>query len=142
MIYEKYLQAYNNRLNLETLNIIAKREEARKARILFIIVAFFVVCNLPRVVLNLGELVSIAPFYWNSLFSVDDHEKKIHSEADKWCYSTPLWAHILRSISNLLLTLNASVCCFVYCVVCRTFRMAMSHKLHDLAFFILKKIRN
>ena len=127
---------------MKKISFLAKREEARKARILFIIVAFFVVCNSPRVVLNLEELVSIAPFYWNSLFSVDNSEKNIHYEGDKWCYSTPIWAHILRSVSNLLLTLNASVCCFVYCVVCRTFRMAMSHNLHDLAFFILKKIRN
>ena len=127
---------------MKKISFLAKREEARKARILFIIVAFFVVCNLPRVVLNLEELVSIAPFYWNSLFSVDIPEKNNHYEGDKWCYSTPIWAHILRSVSNLLLTLNASVCCFVYCVVCRTFRMAMSHNLHDLAFFILKKIRN
>ena len=92
--------------------------------------------------LSLEQLVSLVPFYWNNLFSSDDPEENEHFEGDKWCYATPIWALILRSFSDLLLTLNASVCCFIYCVVCRTLRITIFNRMHDLAFFIRKKIRN
>lgn len=34
----------------------AKEEEARKARILFVIVILFFICNIPRFVINLEEV--------------------------------------------------------------------------------------
>ena len=119
----------------------AKREEARKARILFTIVIFFVVCNLPRVVLNMEELVSILPLYWKSYFSNSQTNMINEEKGGSWCYSPPFWALVLGSMNKFLLTLNASVCCFVYCVICRTFRAGVSNKFKDLIQFMLKTIR-
>ena len=107
----------------------AKREESRKAHVLFAIVIIFVVCNVPRTILNMEELSAIAPSYWKSLnpISKDNSPEQAFETFDAIkCYSAPFWAHILRSISKLLLTLNASVGCFVYCMICSRFRYEMS----------------
>ena len=121
-----------------------KREEARNARILFIIVIIFVICNIPRIVLNLEELTIIAPSYWRkyNLFNPDATEMKNEEEKQKLCYSPPFWAHILGSISKFLLTCNASVCCFVYCVICPTFRTELKTNACTLITFMLKSFRS
>ena len=114
-----------------------------KARILFAIVMFFVICNIPRIVLNLEDLVVIAPSYWSKYNFFYTQEMGIKNEEQNLplCYSPPFWAHILGSISKFLLTLNASVCCFAYCVICRIFRSELSNRLHNLISYVLKKIR-
>ena len=123
--------------------ISAKREEARKARILFTIAFFFIICNVPRIIVNLEEFVSIAPFYWKKYTSTAGNEQsdiKGKDSCSSWCYSPPFWAHILESISKFLLILNASVCCFVYCVICRTFRSELTAKCHKIVRFVVKII--
>ena len=91
------------------------------------------------------ELSVIAPSYWNSF--------KFHSEQDmtesneeqneqQLCYSPSFWAHILGIISKFLLTLNASVCCFVYCVMSPTFRDEISKKFANLISYLFKIVRS
>ena len=108
----------------------AKREESRKAQVLFAIVIIFVVCNVPRIILNMEELSAITPSYWNSYNPIskgNSSEEAIKTFDAISCYSAPFWAHILNSISKLLLTFNASVGCFVYCMICSRFREEMSN---------------
>ena len=50
----------------------------------------------------------------------------------KHCYTPPFWAHILKIISKLLLTINASVGCIVYCIMSPQFREEISKKLQIL----------
>ena len=103
---------------------VVTRDESRKAKILFGIVIFYVICNIPRVILNLEELVAIAPAYWRSFTKANESD----DENEPSCYSPPFWAHILRIISKFHLTLNASICCFVYCLMCSNFRKEMSNQ--------------
>ena len=102
--------------------ILVKKDEGRSAKVLFAIVIFFIVCNVPRAVLDLEEFVVIAPSYWDKCKSIFNNELKDEAPMLPLCYSPPFWAHILQSISKFLLTLNASAGCFVYCAMCQTFR--------------------
>jgi hypothetical protein len=43
-------------------------------------------------------------------------------DADVSCFSPPVWALVLCSISSLLMTLNASSGIFIYSLVCQQFR--------------------
>ena len=122
--------------------IPVKREESRKAQILFAIVIFFMVCNIPRTVLNLQEFVIVAPSYWRNynkfIFNSTTTTKNESGTALPLCYSPPFWAHILGSVSNLFLTLNASICCLVYCSMCQIFRNELSKKLHNVITTVRK----
>ena len=113
--------------------ILAKREEGRRAKILFAIVIFFVICNAPRAILDLEEFVVIAPSYWEKYKSMFDNSR-IPSETSMkpLCYSPPFWARILHSISKLLLTLNASAGCLVYCAMCKIFRTELKNACHKV----------
>ena len=139
---------HNSNLNYDNYErfiiLIAKREESRKAQVLFVIVIIFVVCNVPRIILNMEELSAIAPSYWNSYnpISRENSSEQAFKTFDAIkCYSAPFWAHILRSVSNLLLTLNASVGCFVYCMICSRFRKEMSKGLTKIISYMKKIIR-
>ena len=117
---------------------IAKREEATAAQILIAIVIFFAICNVPKIVLNLEELVVVAPLYWKNYKFIFD---KSLQDADNdrvvpLCYSPPFWAHILGSISHFLQILNASICCFVYCIISPTFRQEFMAKLTVFIFYV------
>ena len=109
---------------------------------MFAIVIFFVACNIPRTVLNFQEFAVIAPSYWshynNLFFNGSPATSKETMSALPLCYSPPFWAHILGIVSNLFLTLNASICCFVYCVMCRIFRNELSKKLHNVITTVRK----
>ena len=114
-----------------------KLEEARKARILFAIVILFIVCNLPRVVLNLEEFHFMIVSYWDkyNFFNIEN----IAHNNDKTatiCYSPPFWSRIVKHISHLLLTTNASVCSIVYCVMCSRFRSELLKRFHRVRAMI------
>ena len=117
---------------------IAKREEATAAKVLIAIVMFFVICNVPKIVLNLEELVVVAPLYWKNYKYIFD--KSLHDvDNDRvmpLCYSPPFWAHILGSISHFLQILNASICCVVYCIISPTFRQEFMAKLTVFIFYV------
>ena len=89
----------------------------------------FIVCNLPRIVLNFEEFYFMIISYWDSYNFFDIH-KAVNSNDDlpKVCYSPPYWSYIVKHVSDLLLTLNASVCSIVYCVICKTFRAELSKR--------------
>ena len=119
--------------------IAAKREEGRRAKILFAIVIFFVVCNTPRVILDLEEFVVIAPSYLDKYKSILDHQHHAYvSPLKPLCYSPPFWARILHSVSKFLLTLNASSGCLVYCAMCKIFRKELLNTCHNVFNFITK----
>ena len=116
---------------------------------------FFVVCNVPRIVLNFEELSIVAPSYWqrynffgvngteaNNTERVNATETNNNEQNENFCYSPPFWAHVLRSISRFLLTLNASVCCFVYCIICRVFRSELQNRIQTIIAFVLKTFRS
>ena len=119
--------------------IAAKREEGRRAKILFAIVIFFVVCNTPRVILDLEEFVVIAPSYLDKYKSILDHQHHAYvSPLKPLCYSPPFWAQILHSVSKFLLTLNASSGCLVYCAMCKIFRKELLNTCQNVFNFITK----
>ena len=129
-------------LLLNLYAISAKQEEGRRAKILFAIVIFFVICNTPRVILDLEEFVVIAPSYWYKYKSFFIHQSDIESTAMKpLCYSPPFWARILHSISKFLLTLNASSGCLVYCAMCKIFRTELKNSCQNVIKFTSKTFR-
>ena len=92
------------------------------------------------------ELSVIAPSYWNS-FKFDSeqiiNENNEEQNKQQLCpYSPPFWAHILGIISKFLLTLNASVCCFVYCVMSPAFRDEISKKFINFTSYLFKIARS
>ena len=95
--------------------IPAKLEEARAARVLFAIVMIFVLCILPRTILNLEECVFMIISYSNTFNFLQIFEAS--SQSIK-CYSAPYWSYFVNIISQFLLTINASVGSIIYCVVC------------------------
>ena len=121
----------------------AKRGDLITAQILLAIVIFFFVFTVPKTVLNLEELVAIAPLYWRNYKSVffGNLEQNDDDTVVPICYSPPFWAHILGSISHLFLTLNASICCFVYCSICSVFRKEFLSKLNSIVFYVKRILR-
>ena len=124
----------------------AKFDEAMKARALFAIVFIFVLCNLPRIILNLEEGISAAISYHDSYYAISnqDLQPEINtgatsialnatvSTSSKRCYLPAFWSYILNHINNFLLTLNASVCSIIYCLICRRFRTELRYQFHNL----------
>ena len=114
---------------------LVKREESRKAQILFAIVIFFVVCNVPLTVLNIEEFTALVPPYWQNYKHILSSTRN-ETTVVPFCYSPPFWADVLGSISKLLLTLNASMCTFMYCAMCQIFRNEISTKFHTAIKFL------
>eukprot|EP00095_Tigriopus_kingsejongensis_P004803 maker-scaffold182_size278544-snap-gene-0.12 protein:Tk04803 transcript:maker-scaffold182_size278544-snap-gene-0.12-mRNA-1 annotation:"fmrfamide receptor" len=85
-----------------------KLEEANKIRILFVIILLFFVCNTLRFFLIFEECIA----------------NRDHKFAEEHrCVAIPFWALIINRVSQLLLTVNASLGSFVYCVMSMEFRM-------------------
>jgi hypothetical protein len=53
------------------------------------------------------------------------------------CINPPVWAYILRHVSTLLMTLDASSGFLIYCIACEQFR----NELKTITQNILKKIK-
>ena len=101
----------------------------------------FVTCNVPRAVLDLEEFFVIAPSYWNKYKPIFNGPLEDEAPILPLCYSPPFWAHILQSVSKLLLTLNASAGSFIYCVLCRAFRAELSNTCSNFVNAIMKFFR-
>ena len=86
---------------------VAKEEEAKKAKILFVIVILFLACNALRLILNLQEMVTM--HVYQAAFKLG-------------CNPVPFWAMVTNTVSKFLLTLNAALGVPVYCVMSRDFR--------------------
>ena len=74
---------------------------------LFAIVVLFLVCNVPRIVLNTYEV-----------FTVHTFRKNLNNA----CYRLPLWVMLTTTLSLLLMTMNSSINFFIYCFVNPAFR--------------------
>ena len=78
------------------------------------IVLIFFTSNLPRTVLNLLELNHVSKFYFA--------RPPDGAASNVSCFDPPLWAMMMKYFSNFLLTLNASIGFFVYCLTSEEFR--------------------
>ena len=87
-----------------------KANEQKQAIVLFIIVLLFFICHTPRFVLNVHEFLTL---------------ESLRQGIKENCNSVSLWALIWASVSHLLMTLNSSVNFFIYCFMCKTFRMQL-----------------
>lgn len=95
------LQSQNSR------SVQLKAEEARKSYVLFAITFMFIVCHSVRFILGIHECLS-----------VQEYQEGVRNH----CNPSPLWVLILQSVSNLLLTLNSSLCSMLYCLTSRDFQ--------------------
>ena len=75
---------------------LAKRGDLITAQILLVIVIFFFIFDVPKTVLNLEELVALAPLYWRNYKSTffGRLEKNDDDIVLPICYSPPFWAHV------------------------------------------------
>lgn len=99
--------ANSNRNNNTTATNNHESEENRQALVLFFIVLLFLVCNVPRIVLNFYEMLTINAFREN---------------VDNICFQLPEWVMITTSLSLLLMTINSSINFLIYCFLNPTFR--------------------
>ena len=119
--------------------ILVKREETRKAMVLLGIVISFTLCNVPRVILNIEEFGVMSLSYYKLLYSeTQDDDINERQQIEKPCFKANFWAYILKTISKLLLTIHASSCCFVYCVMCPIFRDEITKKFKAIFKFVSK----
>ena len=84
-----------------------KVQEARKSYVLLAITVLFMTCHSVRFVLGIHEC-----------YSVRDYQAGVRNH----CNPSPLWVLVLQSVSNLLLTLNSSLCSILYCLTSRDFQ--------------------
>ncbi|TRY73828.1 hypothetical protein TCAL_01922, partial [Tigriopus californicus] len=91
-----------------------KTEEANKIRILFVILLLFFVCNTLRFFLIFEECVANR----DHKFAEEHH-----------CVAIPFWVLIINRVSQLFLTINASLGAFVYCVMSIEFRIEVIHQI-------------
>lgn len=100
-------QRNRHRPTLHLKAAVAKEEEAKKAKILFVIVILFLACNTLRLVLNVQEMATMHVY---------------RAAFDLGCNPVPFWVMVTNTVSKFLLTLNAALGVPVYCVMSRDFR--------------------
>lgn len=87
-------------------------EENRQAIMLFAIVIFFLIFNLPRNFLSLYEVLSFA---------------QVKEDYMRGCKGgLTLWILLVGSLSHLLLVVNSSMNFFLYCGMSTTFRKELN----------------
>ena len=96
-----------------------RRSLSHSARTLSAIVIMYVVCNIPRLIVNLAEYLYRFQLYQN------------YSECG--CVKNIVWMEVFLRVSPLLLTLNSSVNFIIYWSIGKQFKSTLSR--------ILKKIR-
>ena len=87
-----------------------KREEERKARILFVIILIFLACNTLRFILNFEECLAGRDYAAAALAGCTIH---------------PFWALVMNHCSQLLICINSSLGFVVYCVMSQEFRKVL-----------------
>ena len=73
---------------------------------LVIVIAFFI-CHLPRIILSIHEM-------WTVNITIKC--------AQRGHWSFPIWALIMSQFSHLLLVINSSINCLIYCLLSSRFR--------------------
>ncbi len=90
-----------------TVNESRRKKEDNLAAIFMGFIVVFLVCHLPRLLLNIHELVTIR------------HAMLCQENG---FYPFPLWSHLVICISHLLLCLNSATNILIYCCLSSKFR--------------------
>ena len=106
----------NNRPNQAAQHAQQKHEETKQAIVLFAIVVLFMICHAVRIVLNIHEVFNI---------------EEIRISMLNGCYGQGLARFLGTSISHFLITLNASVNFFIYCLMSEPFRQTLRTKMGE-----------
>ena len=106
------------------------------SRILFVIVFTFVFCSLPRTILNLIELEHMLVWYYTKYFNPD---QTVHSAA---CFEPSVGFRVFCYVSNLLMTINASMGFLVYCLVCSQFKKQFKLVFRNIYRFFFPQLAN
>ena len=105
-------------LNTKIYLAIRRRRKGRRWRddnlsmVLMLIVAVFLICNLPRLILNMHEITVI-----------QDVNRCQHTDLGGF----PLWSIALGFVSHVLLVFNSSINLLIYCMVGAKFRQVFCH---------------
>ena len=81
--------------------------EDHLAIVFLVIVSAFFICHLPRIILSIHEM-------WIVEITIEC--------ARRGKYSFPIWAIIFNKFSHLLLVINSSINCLIYCLLSSKFR--------------------
>ena len=87
--------------------------EDHLAIVFLVIVSVFFICHLPRIILSIHEMWIV--------------ETTIEC-ARRGKYSFPIWAMIFNKFSHLLLVINSSINCLIYCLLSSKFRKIISQR--------------
>ena len=102
--YKKFIYSNYTYTNISIFLQASSQEkkEAKLARILILIVFFFLACNIPKIALTLHDLGSFS-------FIKTCESKKLQ-------YRFPLWVTMLLSANHVFLVMNASANIFLFMV--------------------------
>ena len=87
--------------------------EDHLAIVFLVIVSVFFICHLPRIILSIHEM-------WIVEITIQC--------ARQGKYSFPIWAIIFNKFSHLLLVINSSMNCLIYCLMSSKFRKIFSQR--------------
>lgn len=90
-----------------TVNESRRKKEDNLAVIFMGFIMVFLICHLPRLLLNIHELVTI------------QHAMECQGRG---FHAFPLWSHIMISLSHLLLVINSATNILIYCCLSSKFR--------------------
>ena len=112
-------------------------DEGHQSKILFIIVAVFLICSLPRAILNLVEFEHMFSLYYLAYFVSGDDEvalkaRELQANEEIACFYPPLWFVVFTNVSSFLMTINASLGFLIYSLGCSIFRAELSLRLKRL----------
>ena len=85
------------------------------SRMLIVIAVSFLVCSLPRFLLNVVELINVLSWY---ISHAREHGAVPEGTV---CLQMEAWTYFVRHISSILMTLNASTGFLIYCMASKTF---------------------
>ena len=99
------------------------------SRMLYVIVWMFLICNIPRLVLNIEEFIIVLPWYYSKYY----RQESINDEST--CFQMPAWTYLLSHISSFLMTLNAFLAFLIYCTASKAFQDELKKLLKKIWIF-------
>jgi hypothetical protein len=137
--------------DLITSSVLASSSEAQpqaderhQSKILFIIVAVFLLCSLPRAILNLVEFEHMFSLYYLAYFVADTEDIVLRVQASQTeeeiaCFYPPFWFVLFTNVSSLFMTVNASLGFLIYCFGCSQFRAELSERMKRFKNYLRTK---